>query len=134
MAAVSRRPDASEAGLIGKLIVAWLLLAALLVVLAIDVGSILLARYRTSDLAQDVAFAAAESFDRTGDVDAARAVALGEIRRADSQARLKRIDVNGREVTVVLVDRAGTLLLGRLPFTEDLARVTVTDTAGASGA
>jgi hypothetical protein len=122
-----------EAGLVGKLIVAWLLVAALLLVLAIDVGSILLARYRAADLAQDVAFAAAETFAETGDAETARAVALSEIRRAGAAARLKRVDVNGREVTVVVVDRAGTLLLGRLPFTEDLIKVTVTDTAAPSG-
>jgi len=128
-----RRRLALETGLVGKLIVAWLLVAALLVVLAIDVGSILLARYRTADLAQDVSFAAAEAFAETGDVDAARVVALGEIRRAGADARIKRIDVNGREVTVVIVDRAGTLLLGRFPFTDDLAKVTVSDTAAPSG-
>jgi len=128
-----RRRLTLEDGLVGKLIVAWLLVAALLVVLTIDVGSILLARYRAADLAQDVAFAAAETFAETGDVQAARAVALGEIRRAGADARLKRIDVNGREVTVVIVDRAGTLMLGRLPFTDDLTRVTVTDTAAPSG-
>jgi alpha-D-ribose 1-methylphosphonate 5-triphosphate diphosphatase PhnM len=124
---------ATETGLVGKLIVAWLVVASLFVVLAIDVGSILLARYRTADLAQDVSFAAAETFAETGDAEAARFVALGEIRRAGADARLKRIDVNGRQVTVVLVDRAGTLLLSRMPFTEDLARVTVTDTAAPSG-
>ena len=124
---------ATETGLVGKLIVAWLVVASLFVVLAIDVGSILLARYRTADLAQDVSFAAAETFAETGDAEAARVVALGEIRRAGADARLKRIDVNGHQVTVVLVDRAGTLLLGRIPFTEDLARVTVTDTAAPSG-
>lgn len=122
-----------ERGLIGKLIVAWLLVAALLVVLAIDAGSILLARYRAADLAQDVAFAAAESYAQTGDVDAARVVALGEIERAGSSMRVKRLDVNGREVTVVVVDHAGTLLLGRLPFAEDFTKVTVTDTAAPSG-
>ena len=128
-----RRRLALETGLVGKLIVVWLLVAALLVVLAIDAGSILLARYRTADLAQDVSFAAAEAFAETGDVDAARVVALGEIRRAGAGARIKRIDVNGHEVTVVIVDRAGTLLLGRFPFTDDLAKVTVTDTAAPSG-
>jgi hypothetical protein len=132
MAAMRRRIE-PEAGLVGKLILAWLLVAALLVVLALDVGSILLARYRAADVAQDVAFAAAETFAETGDVEAARVVALGEIGRAGADARLKRIDVNGREVTVVLVDRAGTLLLGRFPFTEDLTKVTVTDTAAPSG-
>jgi len=128
-----RRRLASEVGLIGKLIVAWLLVAALLVVLVIDVGSILLARYRTGELAQDVSFAAAETFAKTGDVDAARVAALGVIRRAGADARLRRIDVNGDAATVVLVGHAGTLVLGRIPFTEDLAKVTVTDSATPSG-
>jgi len=127
------RRSAAQDGLVGKLILAWLVLAALLVVLALDVGSIMLARYRTADLAQDVSFAAAEAFADTDDVETARVVALGELRRAGTDARLKRIEVNGGEVTVVLVDRAGTLLLGRLPFADDLAKVTVTDSAVPSG-
>jgi hypothetical protein len=132
VAKLRRRPD-GEIGLIGKLIVLWLVVGALLLLLALDVGSILLARYRTADLAQDVAFAAAESFAATGDVDAAKAAARAEIERSGADARLKRIDVNGREVTVVIVDRAGTLLLDVIPLTQDLAKVTVTDTAAPSG-
>jgi uncharacterized membrane protein len=130
---VSRLGFTDERGLIGKLIIAWIAVALLLIVLAIDVGSILLARYRAADLAQDVAFAAAESFAETGDESAAEAAAQDEIRRASEDVRLKRLDVNGREVTVVIVDRVGTLLLGRLPFAEGLAKVTVTDTAAPSG-
>jgi hypothetical protein len=122
-----------EAGLIGKLIALWLLVAALLLLLVLDIGSLLLTRYRTADLAQDVAFEAAETYAATGDVDEARATARERIQRSGTGARLKRIDVNGREVTVVVVGRAGTLLLDLLPFTEDLARVTVTDTAAPSG-
>lgn len=122
-----------DAGLVGKLIVAWLVLGALLLVLAIDGGSILLARYRTADLAQDVAFAAAEAFAETGDLQAAEVAARGQVDRAEIDARLRRVEVNGREITVVLVGRAGTLVIGRLPFTEDLAKVTVTDTAAPSG-
>jgi len=132
VATLRRRPG-GETGLIGKLIVLWLVVGALLLLLALDVGSILLTRYRTADLAQDVAFAAAESFAATGDVDAARATARAEIERAGADAKLKRVEVNGREVTVVVVNRAGTLLLDVIPFTEDLTKVTVTDTAAPSG-
>ena len=129
-----RRLLEGDSGLIGKLIVAWLLLAALLVVLAIDGGSILLARYRTANLAQDVAFAAAETYAETGDLQAAEVAARGEVDRASIQVRLQRVEANGREITVVLVGRAGTLVIGRLPFTGDLAKVTVTDTATPSSA
>ncbi len=39
--------------------------------------------------------------------------------------RLKRIGVGRRAVTVVLVVRADTLVVGRIPFLDDLERVTV---------
>lgn len=132
MAALSARAG-REDGLIGKLIALWFLVAALLLLLVLDVGSILLTRYRTADLAQDVAFQAAETYAATGDEDDARAAARTQIQRSGTGARLRRFDVNGREVTVVVVRQAGTLLIDLLPFTEDLARVTVTDTAAPSG-
>lgn len=132
MATLRGRP-AGEDGLIGKLIVLWLVVGALLLLLVLDVGSIMLTRYRTADLAQDVAFAAAESFAATGDLEAAEAAARVEIERSGTSARLKRIDLNGREVTVVVVDRSGALLLDVIGFTQSLTKVTVTDTAAPSG-
>lgn len=118
-----------QTGLIGKLIALWLVLVALVVVLAVDAGSVLLARVRTADLAQEVAFEGARTLERTGDPEAARDAALARIERSGSDARLKRFDAEGSEVTVVLTDRTGTILLGRLPFTSSLTRVVATDTA-----
>lgn len=118
-----------QTGLIGKLIALWLVLVALVVVLAVDAGSVLLARVRTADLAQEVAFEGARILERTGDPEAARDAALARIERAGSDARLKRFDVDGSEVTVVLAQRPGTIVLGRIPFTRGLIRVVATDTA-----
>ena len=130
----SRRPTAhDERGLIGKLIVAWLVVASFVVLAGMDTASILLARYRTSDLAGEASFAAAEAFAATGNRETAVTAALAIIEEADG-ARLKRVDVlPSGEVKVVVAGHAGTLVVGRIGFLEDLAKVTATDTSAPSG-
>lgn len=113
-----------ERGLVGKILLLWLLIAAIVVVIAIDAGSIVLVRMRTSDLANDASASAAEAFRATGDEEQAKLAALDTIADADEPVRLKRIDVGRREVQVVLTVRADTLIVGRIPFFEDLERVT----------
>jgi hypothetical protein len=114
-----------DRGLIGKILLVWLLLLAVLVVGAIDAGSILLARSRAADLAKDASVSAAEAFRHNGDEEQAKLAALDTIADADEPVRLKSIDVGRREVTVVLVVHADTLVVGRIPFLHDLGRVTV---------
>ena len=114
-----------EAGLVGKILLLWLLLLAVIVVVAIDAGSILLTRSRAADLAEDASVSAAEAFGQTGDEQQAKLAALDTIADADEAVRLKRIDVGRREVTVVLVVRADTLVVGRIPFVDDLEKLTV---------
>lgn len=121
-----RRPlPADDRGLVGKVLLVWMLLAVVVVLGAIDAGSILLTRSRASDLAEDASVSAAEAFRQTGDEEQAKLAALDTIADADEPVRLKSIDVGRREVTVVLVVRADTLVVGRIPFLEDLARVAV---------
>ena len=114
-----------EAGLVGKVLILWLLLLTAVVVVAIDGGSILLTRSRAADLADDASASAAEAFGQTRDEQQAKLAALDTIADADEAVRLKRIDVGRREVTVVLVVRADTLVVERIPFLDDLERVTV---------
>ena len=114
-----------DRGLIGKILLVWLLLLAVLVVGAIDAGSILLARSRAADLAKDASVSAAEALRQNGDEEQAKLAALDTIADADEPVRLKSIDVGLREVTVVLVVHADTLVVGRIPFLDDLGRVTV---------
>jgi len=120
-----------DRGLIGKILLVWLLLLAVLVVGAIDAGSILLARSRAADLAKDASVSAAEALRQNGDEEQAKLAALDTIADADERVRLKRIDVGRREVTVVLVVHADTLVVGRIPFLDDLGRVTVSGSAAA---
>jgi len=123
--AMTRIVIRQEAGLVGKILLLWLLLVAVIVVVAIDAGSILLTRSRTADLAEDASVSAAEAFGQTGDEQQAKLAALDTIADADEAVRLKRIDVGRREVTVVLVVRADTLVVGRIPFVDDLEKLTV---------
>lgn len=120
-----RAPFRDDRGLVGKILLVWLLLLAVLVVGAIDAGSILLARSRAADLAKDASVSAAEALRQNGDEEQAKLAALDTIADADEPVRLKSIDVGRREVTVVLVVHADTLVVGRIPFLDDLGRVTV---------
>ena len=114
-----------ERGLVGKILIVWLLVAAVIVVGAIDASSILLTRSRAADLARDASMSAAEALRQGGDEEQAKLAALDTIADADEPVRLKRIGVGRREVMVVLVVRADTLVVERIPFLEDLERVTV---------
>jgi hypothetical protein len=129
--AMTRIVIRQEAGLVGKILLLWLLLLAVVVVVAIDAGSILLTRSRAADLAEDASVSAAEAFGQTGDEQQAKLAALDTIADADEAVRLKRIDVGRREVTVVLVVRADTLVVGRIPFVDDLEKLTVSGSTAA---
>ena len=118
-----------DRGLVGKLIVLWLALVAVVVIVAIDGGSILLARSRAQDVAGDASASASQAYRRTGDEEAAKLAALDTIADADEPVRLERIDVRRRTVTVVITTKADTLVVGRIPLFDDLARVTVTGSA-----
>lgn len=121
-----------ERGLVGKLLVLWLVFLALVVVTLYDAGSIAFARLRVADLAQDAAFASAQRFDETGERRQAVRTALATIASSDEDARLSELEISRRgEVTVVVTDRATTLLAGRIGFLDHLAIVTGSDTTSA---
>ncbi len=122
----------SEHGLIGKIVVLWLVVLAIAAVLAVDAGSIVLSRVRTADLARDAALAAAETYEDSGDEQAAKLAALAVIEGSDDRARLKRIQIQRDEVTVVLTSKAGTIVVGRIPWFDQLGKVTVTESSDAS--
>lgn len=124
---------ADERGLIGKLLVLWLVVLGLVVVVVVDAGSIALARLRTGELARDAGSAAAERFEETGKRREAVRAAQAAIAESDEDARLLQLEISGDEVTVVVEDRAGTLLAGRFGFLDELTNVTASDTATGSG-
>jgi hypothetical protein len=129
-----RVPDArDERGLVGKLLVLWLVLVVVLGLAAVDAGSIVMLRVRTGDLAGDAATAAADAFAETRDERVATLAALETIEASDDPARLRRIDVQRGGVMVEVTSRADTIVVGRVPWIDHLARVTVTRSSGPSG-
>jgi hypothetical protein len=104
-------------------------LVAVLAIVAVDGGSILLARSRAETVADDASASAAQAYRETGDEEAAKLAALDTIANADEPVRLKRIDVGRRAVTVVVTTRADTMVVRRIPVIDDLARLTVSGSA-----
>lgn len=125
-----------ESGLIGKIILAWLLVLALGAVAAIDAGSILLARYRAESAADLAAEAGAVAYAADGDAVGARAASEAAVAAADADARLTgfRIGDDGT-VQVTLTVTPQTIAAERLAFVlGDVATVRVRSTAGPPGA
>lgn len=134
MNTVGRLSD--ERGLVGKLAAIWLVIVALFLVAAFDTGSIALTKFKVASAAEKAAFEAAATFKATGNRDKAYLTALEQLEQEAPGARLTRdgFSVNQRtgEVAVTAVDRASTLLAGRIGFLKDFTRTTATETAGPS--
>lgn len=120
-----------ERGLVGKLLILWLLVVVLVGIAVIDAASIVLARVHTIDLARNAASSGADAFDETGRRRQAVRAARTELAAADEDARMDdlRVSEDG-EVTAVVTDRAATLLVGRIGFLDHLSSVTATVTSG----
>ena len=116
-----------ERGLLGKLAIVWLLLAAIIVVGLVDGASILVTRLHLSDVAGQAAIAGASDFSTTHDVQHACAAAGVSIQAADPNVKLGKafckIDTAKGDVTITLHKEAKTILVGRLSFSKHWASV-----------
>lgn len=123
-----------ETGLIGKMIVVWLLVLGLLAVAAIDAASIAFTTYKLSDVGAAAASEGALVYRRTHDVrdacDRVERVVTGEEPAAKLTRRGCSIERPTGMVTVAIRKRASTLVAARIPWTEGLSVVVVTETAG----
>jgi Flp pilus assembly protein TadG len=117
-----------ERGLVGKILVVWLLVLALVVLAAVDGGSILLARIHARDLAQTTADAGAATLGEGFGRRRALQDALAALTEADRNARLERFEVTPNSVTVEVSDEAGTILVGRFGILEDLTEASASVT------
>ena len=124
----------TETGLVGKIVVIWLVILALLIVVALDAGSIVLTHFRLSDVAADAASDAANMWSREHNTTAACQVAVATVQEEDPGAHVAKdgckINSSSGEVTITLRKQAETILAERLGFTADLTRVTQKETNG----
>ena len=123
-----------ESGLVGKLIIVWVLVLAVLAVAAIDTASIAFTTYKLSDVGSQAASEGARTFEQTHDVrDACDRVAR-VVEKEDPMAKLTRrgcrIERPTGLVTVAVRKRANTIVAHRIPWTEKFAVVVVKETAG----
>jgi hypothetical protein len=123
-----------ESGLVGKMIVVWLLILVLLAVAAIDAASIAFTTYKLADVGAAAASEGALVYKKGRDVrDTCERVAQ-VVAREEATARLARggctVERPTGLVTVKLRRRANTLVAHRVPLTEKFAVVVVTETAG----
>ncbi len=123
-----------ETGLIGKMIVVWLLILAILAVAAIDAASIAFTTYKLSDVAAAAASEGALVYKNARDVRDTCGRVAQVVSREEAAARLARggcsVERPTGLVTVRIKKKANTLVAHRIPLTEKFAIVVVTETAG----
>jgi hypothetical protein len=121
----------TEDGLVGKLLILWLVVAAVLVIAAVDGGTILLARYRAADAAQSATFDAARAYHTARSEQAALQAAKATVAASDADAKLASFEVDRRTgaVSVSVTQHVSTLIAGRLGFTREFTHVTARDTS-----
>jgi hypothetical protein len=123
-----------EAGFVGKMVIVWVLFLGIIAVAAIDAASIAFATYKLSDVGSTAASEGARVFRADHDVRAtcdrvARVVAAEEPAARVTHGGCSVERPTGL-VTVKVRKLANTLIAHRIPWTEDLATVTVTEIAG----
>ena len=122
-----------ERGLVGKLIVLWLVVLALVVLVAIDGASILLARIHVAEIAQTAADAGVKPLEAGRSEEKILRATLAALAGEDEDARLESFDVSSGSVTVEVSDHARTLLFGRFGLLDGLTKVSASRTGRASG-
>jgi len=123
-----------ESGLVGKMIVVWLLLLVVLAVAAIDTASIAFTTYQLSDVGASAASEGALVYRADHDDRDACARVAQVVSKQEPTARIARggcsVERPTGLVTVKVRKRASTLIAHRIPWTEGFAIVVVTETAG----
>ena len=121
-----------ERGLIGKILVLWIVLGLLLVVFAYDGIQVAVTRFRVADTAQSAAYEAASTLRSTnGDSAQAYQTAQQVVADASSDLRLSgfSIDPQTDQVTLTVTHKAPTLLMGRIGFLKSFTKARTTETS-----
>jgi hypothetical protein len=123
-----------EAGMVGKLIVGWLIGLTIVGVLALDVVSVLFTKFKLADAASALATVAATDYKGSHDTRAACQAAVAALTQEDADARFTKdgclINVQTGEATITLRKQANTLVAGRFDVSKHYARVVVSATEG----
>jgi hypothetical protein len=132
---MTNRLRRDESGLVGKIVVIWLLILAVFLVVAFDGVSIGFSRYRVADLAGNAASEAAYTYKNSGKVDVACQAAVDFVAKTDASAKIPTagcaIDRTNGSATITVRKTANTLLAKHFSFTRDFTHVQSTETVSA---
>ena len=133
---LTHRLHRDEVGMVGKIIVIWLVTVVLLGIVALDAVSVVFATFRVSDVAATAASAGATVYRSGKDVSEACDAALRSVEESDADVQTTKsfckVDTKTGDVTITIKKQANTIVAGRLSFTEDLTKVVGKETAGPS--
>jgi len=125
-----------QSGLVGKMIVVWLLVVVVVAVAAIDTASIAFTKFSISDEANTAAQTAANTWRDTDSAQRACNAARASVTQADADAVVPRdgcvVNQATGQVTITVRKPATTLVASRLPWTKRFAHPQATETAGPS--
>jgi uncharacterized membrane protein len=123
-----------DTGMVGKLIVGWLIAIGLFGLVGIDTASIMFTKFQLADTASIAASTAANTYRGNDSTVEACQAAATSIAEDDADAKLAKqgcvVNVQTGEVTITLRKRASTILAGKFGFTKPYTHVTASDTAG----
>jgi Flp pilus assembly protein TadG len=127
----------NERGLMRTTVIVWLVILAALLVAGFDAGSIALTQYKVTSAASDAALEAANVFKETGDRNQAYQAAVKLVNEEAPESRIPdkdgvSIDPRTGKATVVVVNRASTLIAGRIGFFDSVVRAKAKETSGPS--
>lgn len=122
-----------QSGFVGRFIVGWLLIVAVLGIGAVDGASIAFTTLRLSDVAVAAASEAASRYRAPEDAGPACEAAARAVQIQDPEMTLLRCRVDDLGVaTVTLRKKASTLVVGRIDMLKKYGRVTRTEAVGGS--
>jgi uncharacterized membrane protein len=125
-----------ETGMVGRLVVVWLLAVAVAGVAGIDTASILLTEFQLADTASTAASTAANSYRDSRSTTTACQAAATSVAQADADAKLTKrgcvVNTQTGQVTISIRRTAHTVVAGRFGLTKHFTHVTASDTEGPS--
>jgi len=131
---VRARLHRDQTGLVGKIIIVWLIVVGVFGIAAIDTVSILFTKFHDSDVALSAAADAANKWRDSQDENGACAAATTSVAAEDEAAHIPTggciVNTKTGEVTITVRKEAHTLVAGKIGPLEKFAKTSATETSG----
>lgn len=123
-----------QTGIVGKIIVVWLIFVGIFGIAAVDTVSILFTKFHDSDIALSAASDAANKWRDSQDENLACQAAAASVAAEDSSAHIPTggciVNTKTGDVTVTVRKEAHTIVAGKVGPLEKFAKTSATETSG----